>query len=258
MATLNAYENKQWSLMAESLLRDMKEELKEPLVSNWGKILKQILTNGKKLRVLDIGCGIGYFAILLARMGHIVTAIDSNREILNLAKIETKDEIFDYPIEFIYMDAEELTFKDETYDIVISRYASWLFKNPKKAIKECYRVLNSKGKLINIDANWMMPFFDQSLKRRFQRDQEELRFRGYDEKSVYEDKDAVEYMMNLPLANIKRPDWDKRELEKIGFKEIQIDWLLNKKIWNEQYSIAYKNIPTFIIRALKGESDNEK
>jgi len=39
---------------------------------------------------------------------------------------------------------------------------------------------------------------------------------------------------------------------------MKISWLLNKKIWNEQYSIAYKNIPTFIIRALKGESDNEK
>lgn len=258
MAAVDIYVDEQWTLLAEGFAKDMKKELKEPILSAWKKILSKSLPQGKKLRILDIGCGTGYFATLLAQMGHKVTAIDSNEAMIRYGQLSVRNEIFDYPIEFLCMDTEKLDFGDASYDVVISRYVSWLLSNPEKAMREWYRVLNKEGVLINFDANWMMPFFDFNCGESFKKDQKELKLKGIKEESFYQDETAMEYMMNLPLSNIKRPDWDKEKLKEIGFIWIDSTWVRNQDIWNEYYKIAYRSVPTFMIRAFKGGENYEK
>ena len=52
------------------------------------------------------------------------------------------------------MDAENLYFADNTFDVVISRNLTWTLPNPQKAYSEWYRVLKPQGILLNFDADY--------------------------------------------------------------------------------------------------------
>ena len=51
----------------------------------------------------------------------------------------------------------------------------------------------------------------------------------------------------LPLSKIQRPVWDKVVLDKIGFKNIQIDQDVWTKTWNEEEKLNYGSTPMFMI-----------
>ena len=52
------------------------------------------------------------------------------------------------------MDAQNLEFEDDVFDVVISRNLTWNLKDPKRAYEEWCRVLKPGGVMINLDANY--------------------------------------------------------------------------------------------------------
>lgn len=75
------------------------------------------------LHVLDIGCGPGFFSIILAEQGYDVTAIDLTPAMLEEAKRNAgalRDQIL-----FLEMNAEELTFQDRSFDVIVTRNLTW-------------------------------------------------------------------------------------------------------------------------------------
>ena len=52
------------------------------------------------------------------------------------------------------MDAMELSYADETFDVVITRNLTWTLPDIQKAYKEWHRVLKKGGLLLNYDANY--------------------------------------------------------------------------------------------------------
>ncbi len=76
----------------------------------WGNEISQLLGHKQDLRVLDIGTGTGFLALLLARMGYGVTAVDWSMTMMQKAK--EKAEAAQMPIRFEVQDAEKLTFPD--------------------------------------------------------------------------------------------------------------------------------------------------
>ena len=108
---------------------------------NWLK------TRCKNKKVLDYCCGDGYYSFTAARNGAEVIGIDiSNVSIENCQK-RAALERFEKTTTFLVMDAEELKFDNDSFDIiVVSGVLHHL--DLKKAFAELSRVLKPDGKII--------------------------------------------------------------------------------------------------------------
>ena len=91
--------------------------------------------SGKK--VLDNGCGTGWFGKILQDKGADVIGIDISDTLLEKASkdIPTKK-----------ASSYKLPFDDQTFDYVISFMVIHILDNPIKALREVYRVLKPNGK----------------------------------------------------------------------------------------------------------------
>ncbi len=122
----------------------------------WKSVLSKIFD--KKRRILDVGTGTGFLALILAELGHEVVGIDISRQMLKVAKEKARKA--KVSVEFRQGDAENLPFKSESFDAVICRHLLWTLPNPERAVKEWKRVLKDGGRVIAIDGRWDNKHFD--------------------------------------------------------------------------------------------------
>ncbi|NHJ41414.1 MAG: class I SAM-dependent methyltransferase [Asgard group archaeon] len=97
--------------------------------------------------VLELGCGYGRVLARLADKAEVVYGIDISKESIDFA-IEF---LSDFPNIHLYqMDAEELTFQNKSFDVVIAiQNAVSAFKiSPERLIIESLRVTKPSGKVI--------------------------------------------------------------------------------------------------------------
>lgn len=132
----------------------LKEDIEEIDIHSFGSyrflysILKKYVS-GK--RVLDYGCGHGIHAIPIAEMGASeVVGIDLSEESLEIARDLAKKKNLSQKTNFIKMDAENLEFKDETFDIVFDGGA-FSSLDVKNVFPELKRVLKTDGYVIGIE-----------------------------------------------------------------------------------------------------------
>ena len=129
-----------------------RDELHDSIAERWIREITEILPGHKKLKILDVGCGTGYFSILLSKLGHQVTGIDLTPDMIEKGKLLAEEE--HASCELVVMDAEQLQFADDSFDVVISRNLTWTLPHPEKAYKEWLRVLKKGGILLNFDADY--------------------------------------------------------------------------------------------------------
>src|SRR6266581_3862361 len=68
-------------------------------------------------RILDVGTGTGRAALMLAREGGRVTAVDAAEEMLEVARRRAADERV--PVTFLRGDAHELQFDDRSFEVAV-------------------------------------------------------------------------------------------------------------------------------------------
>ncbi|MBE43948.1 MAG: hypothetical protein CMO16_02045 [Thaumarchaeota archaeon] len=112
-------------------------------------------------RVLDIATGTGIVATeALKKVGKSgkVVGIDISPGPLEIAKREIGN--IDN-VELLEMDAEDLKFPDQSFDVVISQFAFFFFPNTQKALREIKRVLlnNSRVAISVHGAEENVPYF---------------------------------------------------------------------------------------------------
>lgn len=95
--------------------------------------------------VLDIACGNGYGSQILAYAGaKFVYGIDNSKEAVDYAN----KKYLQRNIKFILGDAEKISLKEKSVDIVISLETIEHLRHPKKFLKESKRILKHGGALI--------------------------------------------------------------------------------------------------------------
>ena len=200
-----------------------------------------------ELRLLEIGTGPGFFAILLRELGCDVTAIDLTPAMLARAK-ENAGELAD-EIRFMEMNAEALSFADASFDAVISRNLTWNLPHPDRAYAEWTRVLKPGGLLLNFDANWYAYLFDDAAHAAYEKDRLNSAAQGVWDQNVGENFDVMDDIARrLPLSNVRRPDWDLRLLTELGLSA-EADENVWQRVWSEEEKLNFASTPLFMIRA---------
>jgi ubiquinone/menaquinone biosynthesis C-methylase UbiE len=116
------------------------------------KIFLNDAAGGTNKKILDVGTGTGFLAILLAELGNNCTGMDISEGMMKVAK--KKAEKSNLNIKFCIGDAENLPIEDNSYDVVVNRHLLWTIPHPEKALNEWIRVLKPGGKLIILDGDW--------------------------------------------------------------------------------------------------------
>jgi len=103
---------------------------------------KYIKLNGKV--ILDVGCGNGAYDIEMAKKAELVVCIDIEKKRLTRLQSEIKEHKFKN-IQGLLMDAEDLSFPDNYFDVVTLIEVLEHIPNPIKVLKEANRVLGKNG-----------------------------------------------------------------------------------------------------------------
>lgn len=106
-------------------------------------------------KIVDLGCGQGFFARELAKLGAKVIGIDISPELINIARLQSPEGKAnggqakqDKSVEYFVSSAHELNFlKDESIDKTLIAMALQNIKNVQDVIAEANRILKPKGKL---------------------------------------------------------------------------------------------------------------
>ena len=228
-----------WNSRAEGYTLSNREELEdEHRIFLWEQQIRRAL-NGRICRhVLDVGCGPGFFSVLLARLGYEVTAVDYTENMLAEARKNAAH--YGVDIDFRRMDAQKLDFKDGIFDLVISRNVLWNLEQPEQAYREWLRVLKPNGTVMNFDGNFDYYVTDAEYGDRTRWEHKHMQ--GINANSI----DRIGE--HLPMARRLRPEWDVQELQKLGAKEVCSN-VTNEKILEDGHHL----ILNFQVSAVKAQ-----
>ena len=102
----------------------------------------------ERMRILDIGCGIGGPAFEMARsFGAEVVGIDLEAPLIERAKTAATHHDLANRCTFQTVDIGPLPFADQTFDIVVAAGAMTQTKDKEAIFTECFRVLRPGGHL---------------------------------------------------------------------------------------------------------------
>lgn len=128
---------------------------KEPLATATARLTEEMAQRaeiGSDCRVLDVGCGVGTPALMLAeRYGCHVVGISTSEVGLAVASSRAQEKGLADRAVFELGDGTANGFPDETFDLVWVLESSHLMPRKDKLIAECARVLRPGGGLVLCD-----------------------------------------------------------------------------------------------------------
>lgn len=245
-----------WTKRSLGFLDQRRQELHSPLAGRFANLLHRYLRGcgsaagspeqERPLKILDVGCGTGFFSILLARAGHEVTGVDLTPDMIKYAGILAGEEL-DYDergrCRFRVMDAEHLEFPDGTFDAVVSRNLTWTLPDVERAYREWSRVLKEGGILLNIDANYGDSDFTDTAALPKEHAHNQI------DREMMEECERLK--RQLPISSCARPGWDLQKLGRVGMESFSVDLGISRMLY-PQVDAFYNPTPLFLICAKKG------
>lgn len=179
----------------------------------WKKFLSGKLSSESK--ILDVGTGTGFLALLLAELGYEVVGVDISEEMIKVAR--EKAEKRNLKVEFKLGNAEKLDFKNEEFDAVVSRHLLWTLQNLKNCIAEWKRV--TKNKVLVIDGVWLSDNFVSRVKSGIAK----LGIALVERRNVFKLQYDKDTQKALPYYGGVPKDVALRMFREVGFSKIEVE-----------------------------------
>ncbi len=214
------------------------DELNSAMRQRWLDELHRHLPAGRKLDILDIGTGTGFFGFLLAAEGHRVTGIDLTEEVIRGA--EHSASILGIQPTFLVMDAVIPTFAPESFDAIVTRNLTSFLPNLPEAYKKWRGLLKKDGILINFDGDYHYGRSDAPLPE------------NHAHKDLTAAQNAAYAHIESELREIQkpRPQWDMALLAAAGYRDLRVDRDCYRRIYRE-IDRFFNPTPIFCITARK-------
>lgn len=123
----------------------------------FGLLLKEFLGLRDNLKILDLGCGTGFFTRIIAEQCNSeIIGIDINKDLINGAIKISQENSFN--IKYEVGDITNIHYKDQTFDIVMCDIMLECFEDITIPLKEMKRVCKSRGIVAAIE-----PFYQSCI-----------------------------------------------------------------------------------------------
>ena len=99
-------------------------------------------------RILDIGCGDGWFSVILAKRGAIVEGMDISTAAIEIAKTRAKVNDVENVTNFRKMSAYDLDYPGNHFDMIVGLSFLHHIAEKQRIAEPLYRILKPKGKII--------------------------------------------------------------------------------------------------------------
>lgn len=244
-----------WNESASSYSKSIQGEL-DSEQSLWLDLIMENAPDVPCMRALDIGCGPGFFTILLAKAGHKVTGVDCTPNMLEEASANAKAQGVE--VELRQMNAHAIDYPDNTFDLIVSRNVTWTLYEPEAAYKEWKRVLKPGGRLLIFDAAWYMQTFVQEDYDFMKKGIRKYREKYGDLPPRFSMHYRDDYWSKLPMIGRARPLWDRAELWKLAFDDIVSEDISERADRGDIDINLYRCCPMFLVRGTKLDPVEEK
>jgi ubiquinone/menaquinone biosynthesis C-methylase UbiE len=123
----------------------------------FGLLLKEFLGLRDNLKILDLGCGTGFFTRILAEQCNSeIIGMDINEDLLKGARKIAKENLLE--IKYETGDITDIQYEDNTFDIVMCDIMLECFKDISIPLMEMKRVCKTRGIVAAIE-----PFYQSSI-----------------------------------------------------------------------------------------------
>ena len=163
---MNTYHNRiKWKYKFMSYFYDFVEIFFSNKETNPRYGLANLIPNNN-LKILDVCFGTGNSTMLVSKNNNNnkITGIDLSMDMLNVAKNKIiKQNLIN--VNIVRMDALNMSFKDESFDIATSSFGLHEMEYPvmEKILKEINRVLKKDGKFYLVDYEILDSIFKRSI-----------------------------------------------------------------------------------------------
>jgi SAM-dependent methyltransferase len=209
-------------------------------VEHWQGELQSVLGTDCH-EVLDLGCGPGFFSILLLGLGYAVSSIDGAEGMVEQARKNITAAKFEPRVAL--GDAVALDqYKPGSLDAIVSRDVVWTLYDPEQAFVRWKELLREGGKVVIYDGNYR--YDHGSLKYRLGKGISDIVKFCVEGKKAFarQHHTADNGFAELPMVRCRRPGRDLELLRKAGYSraEAQPDRFRNSPLRLEFWKYGYQ------------------
>lgn len=119
----------------------------------WRNQLLKLVPQKKDVKALDLATGTADLALALSKAKNIskITGLDMSEEMLKIGRVKIKDKNLSEKITLISGDGQSIPGPDKSYDLVTISFGIRNFFDVQSSLKECLRVLDTRGRLIILE-----------------------------------------------------------------------------------------------------------